>query len=402
VLKVFKEHKRFLFFAGICSFFSGIGQTYLLALFNDDFERFAQISNLRLSFLYSLATFCGSLLLPYLGRMIDRNRLKKNILIFGTGLSLGLMSLSFARNEILLFGSFIFVRLFGQSSLSLCVNSTISKYFGQFRGKVLSVGFIGRSLADGILPGVVIFSMLNFGAQKTIIGLGLASLFILVPLSLWLLKDFAPLVPFYEDKAHVSKVRLHTVSLGEVYKDYRTYLLVLCNVATAFIMTAVFFHSKSFVEYKGWELASWGKGFTLFAIFQFVANICSGIFVDAFGAFKVVVLKYIPLALAIFSLNFYDGPFGLEIFFAFCGLTVGVGANSKSALLGEIFGPQILATIKSIESTALVMATSISPILFSFLIESYGISKIINFMSFYLVAMILLLSFTITRYTRSH
>ena len=111
MIEVLKKHKNFIFFAFVVSFFSGFGQTYLLALFNQRLVHNLQISTLTLGKTYSLATFIAALFLPFIGGMIDRVDPRKLITLMSLALFVSFFALGRVKSLTQLFFCFVFMFL---------------------------------------------------------------------------------------------------------------------------------------------------------------------------------------------------------------------------------------------------------------------------------------------------
>ncbi len=398
MLKLLKEHKNFLFYCLLITFCSGIGQTYLLALFNESFQEKLQISSKEISYYYSLATFIASLFLPFIGQMIDSIAFKKVVLLIAFSLGLSITLLGYVESVWQLTLAYILVRLLGQSSLPLTSAATISKHFGEYRGKALALASLGRSTAEGILPLVVISSLANQGVGQTFIILGVLTWVLLIPTNFFFLKNVRLGTPFYKENEKAESVRLQSVSFKNVYLDYKVYLLSLSNILLPFLLTGIYFHARSLLEVKGWSIETWAQSFLVYAVCMVGGNFATGFLVDRHGAHKIILFKFVPALLSIALFYYAESSMMCFVILGLFGLSVGLSANAKSALLAELFGGSILATIKSIDAMMMVISTSLSPILFSHFIESFGVMTLFKAMFSYTLLTGFLLYFVIQKY----
>ena len=60
-------------------------------------------------------------------------------------------------NYLHLIFAIFFLRLFGQGLMSHTSSTAMAKIFSKNRGKALAISWLGLSLGEGILPGLVIY-----------------------------------------------------------------------------------------------------------------------------------------------------------------------------------------------------------------------------------------------------
>ncbi len=402
MLKLLKEHKNFLFYCLLITFCSGIGQTYLLALFNEPFQERLAINSKQISYYYSLATFIASLFLPIMGRFIDTIPFRKLVLLISFSLGLSIALLGYVNSIWQLILAYILVRLLGQSTLPLTSSATISKHFGMYRGKALAIASLGRSIAEGILPLLVISSLNSQGLTGTFLVLAFIAWALLIPTSFLFLRNVKLGAPLYPENETAGQVRLQTVNFKSVYFDIKVYLLSLSNILLPFLLTGVYFHVRSILEVKGWSIQTWAQSFLVYAICMVGGNFATGFLVDRYGAHRIILFKFVPTLLAVSLFYYAENSLMCYGILGLFGMSVGLSTNAKSALLAELFGGTILATIKSIDAMLMVISTSISPILFSHFIESYGVLNLFKAMFIHTSITGVLLFLVIRKYKNSN
>ncbi|MCB9092047.1 MAG: MFS transporter [Halobacteriovoraceae bacterium] len=404
MIELFKKHKNIIIVAFFVSFFSGIGQTYLLALYNPSLKKDLGLSDQELSQIYSLATFVASLFLPYVGRLIDRYSMKNMVISVASFLACSLVLMGSVGHIWQLLVAYFLVRLLGQSSLTLTATANISKAFGSQRGKVLAIGFLGRSFSEGSLPALVVYFLTQNRWQSSLYFLALSLIVVLCPLTFFLLKNSRQSNEvYYEESENVKLIQSEKTHIKDVLRDYKIYLLSLCNVTLPFLMTGIYFHSNKLLTYKDWTLEQWAFAFSFYAISQLAANLSMGIWVDRFSAVKMIQLKFLPLIIGLLILNSaWSSPVACYVFLSLCGMSVGFSANSKNAMMAELFGLKVLGEIKGIDASLMVISTSIAPVLFSYLFDHFGFSVVLDGMLAYVIIMNVLLAGVLYLYKKQN
>jgi predicted MFS family arabinose efflux permease len=148
---------KVILFGFIFTFFSSFGQSFFLGLFNSSIRDALFITHGQFGSIYASATLLSSFILVWLGKKID----DVNILKFASYviilLSISCFLFSKISSVIFLFISIFLMRLSGQGLMSHTASTTISRFFEKSRGRALSTTWLGLSLAEFILPLLVIF-----------------------------------------------------------------------------------------------------------------------------------------------------------------------------------------------------------------------------------------------------
>jgi len=139
------------------------------------------------------------------------------------------------------------------------------------------------------------------------------------------------------------------------------------------LLTGVFFHQVHLADYKGWSMPWLATSFTVFALTSVVTMIGSGILIDRISAAKTLMIIPFPLALAMSMIAFFSNEVSALILMAASGFCIGMVFTSGSALWPEIYGEKNLGAIRSLVTALIIAASSISPAVFGWLIDS-GIS----------------------------
>ncbi len=397
--EVLKKQPKFILFTIILGFFSGFGQTYCISIFNGDLVKILGVNIEEIAKIYGLATLFASFFLPFIGKMLDRSTLKTFTLITTIFLSLSFLLFSNVMNIYLLFIAYFFIRLLGQSTIPLIGSTAISKSFGKYRGSVLSLKSIGKSLGEGLIPIFVIYllSRFEFVVTTQIIG-GISAIF-LIPAALFLVNSFK-MEPLYEENISTNEIRSTDSSFDIIKRDYRLYLLILANIALGFILTGVFFHNQFFIDYQSLSFTIWGGAFISYSLVQLASTFIFGYLVDQYGSHKLVVLKYFPLIIGFIVYQYYIHPVSIHIMFACFGLSVGISSATSGSLMAEIFGEKSLGRITGVFMMFVVLSTSVAPFIFSKILKIYGVSQTINFINIFLILSTLLLIMTLKLYRK--
>ena len=146
---------RLLGFGFLLFFGSSVGQTFFIGFFGDDIRESVGLSNEHYGYLYSGATVASALLLPFVGRLLDRWDLR----VFASAVCLGLALSAWGMSQVqsvALLGLVLFgLRFFGQGLLSHTSSTSAARYFDSRRGLALSIVALGYSVEEAWLPGQI-------------------------------------------------------------------------------------------------------------------------------------------------------------------------------------------------------------------------------------------------------
>ena len=351
-------------------FFSGFGQSFLLGQYFFHIKRDLHLSGTDLSIAYSLGTLAASFNLSTIGSIIDRWSWKKSTLTTISFIFLGHLILSQAHTLFFLFLGFYVLRCFGQMTLSSIAATLIGKVFGGHRGKFNTMAYYGRSLAEGILPSIVAFLISITMWRTSFILSGLFLLVIMIPTT-FLLADRIGKSPIYEDKNRLNNPSpTKKMSWKDILSnEKKAFFMMLGFMTLPFILTGIFIQQGDLIESRGFEMKDAALGFIFFSCLQIIGNTIFGYLVDKFGAFNLVFFLPLFLFIAVFLLMMGNSLQLFYLAFGGLGFSVGVQSSIVNAFWAEAYGTRYLGRIKGMDSTMVVLSTSLAPLVFSFLLD---------------------------------
>ena len=286
------------------------------------------------------------------------------------------------------------MRFSGQGLMSHTSSTTISRYFNKRRGRALSGIWFGLSLAEFILPVLIVF-LLTFYSWRTI--WHFISIIIIIVL---------PLVVFYTIKSitiesregtnikNKNFINIKNWKRSEVLKDLRFYIIALNMLALPWIATGVFIYQSFIAESKLWNIYVIPKSFMIYSIISILTLILSGFLVDKFTSRKLIPFVNIPLLIGLIILYLFDNPFYAYIFFGLMGVSNGLANVLGSSLWAEIYGVRFLGGIRALTTALMVFSTAFGTALFGFLIDKgYSIENIAMISALYVSITLIMLVF---------
>ncbi len=148
---------KVILFGFIFTFFSSFGQSFFLGLFNSSIRDALSITHGQFGSIYASATLLSSFILVWVGKKIDDFNILKFASYVIALLAISCFLFSKISSVAFLFLSIFLMRLSGQGLMSHTATTTISRFFEKTRGRALSATWLGLSLAEFILPLLIIF-----------------------------------------------------------------------------------------------------------------------------------------------------------------------------------------------------------------------------------------------------
>lgn len=359
--KLIKKHPNYLGYSFLHFFFSGLGQSFLIGIFKPEIISSFKISNEEFSIFYGLSTLVSGLTLPFMGKLVDKVKIRYISVCCAILLACFTFCISITSSLPLLFIALFGLRFFGQGMLPLIGSTSIARHFVSERGRMLSIASLGMTLSEAILSGLVTYSISTWGWKPAYQTLGILLLLVFIPCVIILIKknDSYQFTPHVIQNTH-----------NEAFKiDMKFIILVATYAFPMFFLTGMFIH-KDLVEYHlhfPKNTLSWG--FIAYGSLRFMTNLSIGPIVDKFSGQKVFVFSLLPLVLGLTWLLWNKNPSLSFIYLGLAGITTSISSISSSTMWVELYGTQNLGKIKSIVSSVMIISTSLGTLLFGFILQ---------------------------------
>lgn len=230
---------------------------------------------------------------------------------------------------------FILIGFIGNGTMFSPLLTNITRWFDRRRGIAVAIVASGQSLAGAVWPPIFRYTIENFGWRETMIGYGLVSIAILLPLSLLMQRRPAHILA---QKAAASKTRNRPAPpvLGLAPNHVQAMLcaaIIGCCVAMAMPMVHIVAHCSDlgFASARGAEMLS------ILLACAFVSRIAYGWLADRIGGLMTLL---IGSALQLCGLALYtviDSLFGLYAVSVFYGLGYGGIVPMYAIIVRELF-----------------------------------------------------------------
>lgn len=355
------HHPKILGFGVLLTLFSSFGQTFLISIFVPDLLAAFDISTGKFGMLYAGATLASALVLPYIGRLLDRVPPRGMSLFAALGLALSCFLMAGAWSLPALFTGLIGLRFCAQGLLGLTSSTTMARVFDRGRGKALSIASLGYPIGEGVLPLMIVLLIQAVGWRMGWVVIGTTVLCLLPPAILLLVGINDGM------KSSESETTLETKQLDApppaIFRDPVFYLLMPANLLMPIILTALFLYQIPLAASKGWTAETMARGFIGFAAVRVVASFLTGPMIDRFTALRILRWQLLPAAAGLAILLLGGGPWAAYLYLALVGVSQGIAGPVMTATWAEVYGVDQLGSIKGIVTSCAIFGTALGPLI---------------------------------------
>ena len=385
---------KVILFGFIFTFFSSFGQSFFLGLFNSSIREALSITHGQFGTIYASATLLSSFILVWIGKKIDDVNILKFASYVIALLAISCFLFSKISSIIFLFFSIFLMRLSGQGLMSHTATTTISRYFDRSRGRALSTTWLGLSLAEFILPLLIVFLLTIIQWRNIWLFISILVIIVLPLVSFLLVRNInleSRESSTYKDK----KIKeIKQWKRNEVLKDYRFYIICLNMLAMPWIATGTFVYQSFITSSKSWGPYVIAQSFMVYSILSVVTLFFSGFLIDKFSSRKLLIYMNIPLFFSALVLYYFNSPVSSFVFLGLIGVSNGLSNVLGSSTWAEIYGVKHIGSIKALTTALMVFSTAFGTALFGILIDkNFSIEQIAMISGLYILISIILLFF---------
>ena len=382
---------KVILFGFIFTFFSSFGQSFFLGMFNSSIREALSITHGQFGSIYASATLLSSIVLVWIGKKIDDVNILKFASYVTIFLSISCFIFSKISSVIFLFIGIFLMRLAGQGLTTHTATTTISRFFEKNRGRALSIGWLGLSLAEFILPVLIVFLLTFIEWRNLWISISLIVIIVLPIVSYTLVREVKLDTRENTNSAKDLK-EIRQWKRIEVLKDYRFYIICMTMLAMPWIATGSFVYQSFITTSKGWGPYIIAQSFMAYSIFSVITLFVSGFLIDKFTSRKLLIYMNIPLFFATIVLFYFDSPISSFFFLGLVGISNGLANVLGSSTWAEIYGVKYIGSIKALTTALMVFSTAFGTALFGILIDiNFTIEQIAIVSGSYILFSIILL-----------
>lgn len=360
------------------SFLSAPGQSFSVAVFIDPMLTDLGVDRTGYSGAYLLAGVCGGLVLPFIGRLLDRWGARVMLPLLGLLLGTACVVMSRVSSVAELYVGFTLIRCIGQGGLGLSSTWLVGEWFERRRGLAMGIVGLGGAASVMVIPLLNDSVIEQFGwraawlvlAGMVWLGLVLPTLLLvrdrpeplgLLPDARW---DGTPSASAVADSVESPELwrPARSLTLAATLAEGSFWRLLGVWCTTAMVGTGLLFHQVSLLGTRDvprqWALLLLGMQAgvaTLMAIF-------AGILTDRGKERQLLAVSMLFLASAILLLLFLPGREWAVLYGVLLGLLGGIIRTAGNAVWINYYGRTHQGAIRGVAMAAAVVTAAIGPL----------------------------------------
>lgn len=372
-----------VFFAGLAHYMSGPGQSYSVAAFKEAMRESLQISETAYSTAYAIATVVSGMLLPLVGRSLDRWGARVMLPLIGACLGVACVLMSGVTGFVSLLIGFSLVRSSGQGALTLAGNWLAGEWYETRRGWATALAGMGGSVSVMTLPLLNNYVILAADWQSAwlVLGVLVATTLVVPPLLFvrnrpedcgWLPDGRGAFAGDPTTIRHHRRQRANWSAIAEVLKDPTFWKLLAVPITSGLVGTGLVFHQVSVMSERGIS-STWA--ISLLSIQATIATVMAlpaGWLTDRLAARWILATAMGLLALAV-TLLWLQLPFGFLFVYAACmGIHGSIIRSAGMVVWMTYYGRENQGTIRGIALSAMIFAAAVGPVPMALSVDWFG------------------------------
>lgn len=356
--------------ASLGIFVSGPGQSHTFSVFVGPISRDLGISNATMATAYGLATLVAALLLPQMGRFVDRFGPRRMLGAITILLGLACLFFGAAANFLWLAVGFAFLRFFGQGSLMLGSANLVSHWFSRNRGLAMSLMALGFGISMAIHPPLAQYLIEEIGWRRAWFALGgltwllmLPPIFLLVhdrPEQLGLRPDGDALrAP--EGAAEPAEEEITGLTLKQALRDSSFYILSFGMFAIAMLVTTLHFYQVSILTDQGLSTELAARVFTVSAVAMVASMPLVGRLFDRVRTRFVIALGLLITATSLIGVTLVSDAAASVAYAVVFGLNNAFSMTMFGYIWPRYFGRRHIGSIQGTGQMIGVVGASLGP-----------------------------------------
>lgn len=360
------------------SILSSPAQTYGISVFNPFLREDLNLTHSQLSGAYMLGTLCASLLIYYVGSLIDRHGLRRTMISVVVIFGIACLFMSRVSSLFMLFLAFFMLRLTGQGALGLLTGNSVAMWFLRRLGKVTGIMNVILMLVIAVAPALFLWMIETFTWRMSYMIFGLVIWAVMLPLLLIFFrnrpedvgqrmdgseKDIPGEPSFFNFERDRSKQDWDDFTLKQAMRTRAYWILISLNVLWAMAITAITFHLIPLFEFQGLSKGVAIATFTSFALGGAGMQLIGGFLADRFRLNILLAISTIGFAVGLLFLVFLQSPWMGHAYAIIFGVSQGLFGVVLGTIWVRYYGREHLGKIRGTATTAIVLGSSIGPYL---------------------------------------
>lgn len=354
------------------------GQTAAISLFVDPLSSSLHVSRSAVAVAYSIGSLAGALVVPLLGKLLDRFGARRAMVTVGLCFGVVLLAAGTITEFVGLTAAFVGIRVGGQGALSLVATTVVTMYMQRHKG--LATGIVSAIGASAIsLAPLVLERLIDDLGWRTVWQLeGWVVLALTVPVALFVLPrracsdgdsatDVSPAEPgsgYDTGSGTADRERGNSTdwTLRDASRTPVFWVVVSGGGVCSLITTALMFHQVSLLGERGLSTTEAAANFVPQLVAGLVASLLVGWAADHIGDRALVIAIMTVLALTTLTAGWVRPGWTAVAYGVALGACTGGVRTLKGVAFGDCFGLGHLGTLRGAVHSVVIGASALGPL----------------------------------------
>jgi MFS family permease len=364
-------------------FASGPGQSHTFSIFIQSLTRDLGIEQAAIASAYGFATLLAALMLPRLGRLVDRYGSFRMFMAVGFLLGLACIGFGLVTNVYWLGVSFASLRFFGQGALMMLCATLVAQWFQKKRGFAMGIMAMGFAASIAAHPALSQLLLDNLGWRDAWLGMGIISWAIILPLTLLFVHNKPEQVGLVPDgqttkkdsgdeALEVDQSAEQGLTRGEAIRTPTFWIIAFGLFTPAMLITSLFFFQKEVLVSQGQPEALAATVFVVTGIMMAVSLPAVGWVLDRVRTRYVFSGFHLLLSATLVMINYVDGLPTALVYGAMFGLCNAFSITFFGYIWAHYFGRKHIGSIQGVGQMIGVFGASLGPLPMGFAFDMFG------------------------------
>ncbi len=371
-------HGRVIGSASVAMAMTAPGQTAAISVFVDALITSLQVSRSSVATAYAIGSLAGALVMPLLGRMLDRLGPRRAMATIGCCFGGVLLAAGAVTELVGLTAAFVGIRIGGQGALSLAATTAVAVYVRRRAGLVTGIVTAIGTSAISLAPLVLEHLLRDLGWRAVWQWQGWVVLVLTVPVALFGLPRRVRTAPdpvagpapgTAPGTAHGSEAETSVPDRPVARRPLRyagrtsVFWIVIGGVGVcSLITTALTFHQVSLLGERGLDVAEAAATFVPQLLAGLLASFLVGWLADHVGDRVLVVGVMVLLALTTLGAGWVRPGWSALVYGLALGACVGGIRTFKGVAFRGCVEPARIAVLRGAVHAAVIGASAIGPL----------------------------------------
>lgn len=281
------------------------GQTTGVSIFIDHLIHDLGLTRSGVSTLYLLGTLGGSLVLPLVGRFVDRRGPRLAVIVIASAFALACVWMGAVQGVVMLLVGFTLIRALGQGALSLVSLHVVAIWFVRRRGIAVGLVGVGMALATATFPTLIEWLIEATDWRSAYMLLGLLVGLTILPIGALVYRDRPERYGVLPDGAAGSSqtrsddARERHYTASEARRTVTFWVFLLGLFFGSALGTGLVFHHYSILAEGGLERVDAARAFMFYGAAAALANLSTGVLITRVAPRYLLSLMLVALARSI-------------------------------------------------------------------------------------------------------